>query len=481
MKVLKLLLLFTIAISSNLYSQEIWNKEYEHAYDEVLKLNFSKSDSILLGVDNKIEATEAYIKSSNYFFNVMLNNYSNEVLKNDSISFYLDIVNSSGLKSPWISYFQIEMLTMKSLISIRLDNKMSSAYSTFKASKLAKSAIKKYPDFAPIKTLYGLQLCTFSQIPDNFKSIASFFGIEGNYNDGIKNITNSLKNIDDGVIKDKSIFIEVFSKKEFGKVDNVRISSSIENYKSYPVMIYYEAYLLYKDNNIEAAKDLLIENEQVWQNKMNYLNYFTGKLLAFSLNYKAEKYLKTFLKNTKTDSFKQSSYRYLAYLELLRNSQYQYKKYVNLITSYKYDSQSESDKSAVNEVTYIIQPALIKAQLLFDGGLYNKAKETLLNQPKSEICNTDSDLIIYYYRLGSIYLKLNEANNAIENFEKCTSYKFNNKFHYQANAYLHLGELYRDLGNNEEAEKNLEKCLDLNDFPYSYSIHTKAKKILDEL
>ncbi|MCK5906206.1 MAG: hypothetical protein KAG37_01365, partial [Flavobacteriales bacterium] len=325
-------------LNTNLYSQEIWNNKYQKAYEEVLKFNFDISDSILFSGDNKIEATEAYIKSSNYFINVMLNNYIDEILKKDSISFYLEIVNSSELDSPWINYFQVEMLTMKSLINVRLNNKMSSAYNIYKASKLAKSTLKKYRDFAPIKTLHGFQLCAFSQIPDNFKSIASFFGIEGNYDQGIKEITNSLDDIDAGIIKDKSKFIEVFAKKEFGKTDSVRISTSIENYKLYPVMIYYESYLLYKDGGISEAQKLLIDNEAVWQNKMNYLNYFTGKLLAFSINYRAEIYFNKFLKNTNTDNFKQSTYRYLAYLELLRNSRIQYKKYVDLITANNFTS-----------------------------------------------------------------------------------------------------------------------------------------------
>ena len=468
-------------LNTNLYSQEIWNNKYQKAYEEVLKFNFDVSDSILFSGDNKIEATEAYIKSSNYFINVMLNNYSDEILKKDSISFYLEIVNSSELDSPWINYFQVEMLTMKSLINVRLNNKMSSAYNIYKASKLAKSTLKKYPDFAPIKTLHGFQLCAFSQIPDNFKSIASFFGIEGNYDQGIKEITNSLDDIDAGIIKDKSKFIEVFAKKEFGKTDSVRISTSIENYKLYPVMIYYESYLLYKDGGISEAQKLLIDNEAVWQNKMNYLNYFTGKLLAFSINYRAEIYFNKFLKNTNTDNFKQSTYRYLAYLELLRNSRIQYKKYVDLITANNFTSQSESDKSAINEVTSITQPALIKSQLLFDGGFYEDAKDVLLSFPKTKICHSESDFIIYYYRLGSIHYKLNETELAIGKFEKCTTFNFNNKFHYQANAYLHLGELYLSEGNKTKAKLNLEKCLAKKDFPYAYSIHGKAKKMLEGL
>ena len=467
-------------MNSNLYSQEIWNSKYEYAYQEVLKLNFTASNSILSSIDNKIDATEAYIKCSNYFINVMANNYNSHQLNNDSISFYLEIINSSKINSPWVNYFQVEMLTMNSLINYRLNNKMSSAINIYKASRITKYTLEKYPQFAPIKTLHGFQLCSFSQIPDNYKSIANFFGIEGNYKQGIKEIENSISKIEINIIKEKSNFIKVFSKKEFGEIDSVQISTSIKDYKLYPIMIYYEAYLLYKNTEVQNAIKLLIENENTWQNKFNYLNYFTGKLLAFSIDNSAKKYFYEFLENSNTDYFKQSSYRYLAYLEFLDNNNIEYKKLVNTIKQIDFSYQSESDKSAYNEISNITQYELIKSQLLFDGGYYRVAKETLLSKPKLEICQNQNDFIIYYYRLGSIYYKLNEINLAIENFEKCTKFSFNNNFHYQANAFLHLGEIYKILGNKNKSKQNIDECLKLNNFPYSYSIHSKAKKILLE-
>ncbi len=481
LKYLKLILILALATSSKLYSQKIWTNEYERAYEEVLNLNFSKSEYILSKTTEKIDITEAYIKANNFFINLMLNNYSNNVLKNDSISFYLNTINSSELNSPWINYFEVELLTMKSLIDIRLENKMSSAYNIYKASKLSKSTLKEYPNFAPMKTLYGFELCTFSQIPENYKSLASFFGIEGDYKRGIKEIENAIDQLKDGPIKQKSKFIYIFSQKEFGKTSNIRISNYIENYKSSPVMIYYEAYLLYKDNKISKAKELLKNTEPLWKDKFNYLNYFTGKLLAFSIDYTATKYFDTFLKNTKTDYFKQSTYRYLAYLELLRGNKKEYNRLAETVKTIKLSSQSESDKSALNEISDITQPQLIKAQLLFDGGYYSESKSVLLDSQKTNICHSESDFIIYYYRLGSIYYKLGNTELAIQNFERCTKFNFNNKFHYQANAYLHLGELFILKGNTEKSKDNLEMCLDLEGFPYSYSIHNSAKKILEDL
>jgi len=466
-------------LNANLHSQEIWNSKYERAYKEVLQLNFTTSNSLLSSVDNKIDATEAYIKCSNYFINVMVNNYNNHQLKNDSISFYLEIVNSSKIESPWIKYFQVEMLTMNSLINYRLDNKISSALNIYKANKITKYTINKYPHFTPIKTLHGLQLCSFSQIPDNYKSIASFFGIEGDYKQGIKEIENSISKIEINIIKEKSNFIRVFSKKEFGKINDIRISTTIKDYRLYPIMIYYEAYLLYKNNKVPNAIKLLTENEHAWKNKFNYLNYFTGKMLAFSIDDSAKKYFYEFLKKSNTDEFKQSSYRYLAYLEFLDQNNIEYNKLVNIIKNSDFSSQSESDKSAYNEVANITQYELIKTQLLFDGGYFMEAKKALLSKPKLEICQTQNDFIIYYYRLGSIYYKLNETNLAIDNFEKCTKFNFNNKFHYQANAFLHLGEIYKVLGEKEKSKQNLNKCLKLNNFPYSNSIHSKAKTLLN--
>lgn len=481
MKYFRLLLIIIITASPSLTAQNIWGDDYQNAYHEVLKLNFKKSDSLLYNISIKNKAAEAYVKSTNFFLNALLNNYTDDVLKNDSLSYFLDIVNSNENDSPWINYFQIEILTMKSLINARLDNKMSSVYSIYKASKLTKSSLSDYPNFAPIKTLHGFQLCTFSQIPDNYKSIASFFGIEGNYEEGITEISSSLNNINSSIIKNKSEFIYIFSQKEFGNNNTVRISNKVDNYQQYPVMIYYEAYLQYKDSNIEKAKEILLKNEDVWQNKMNYLNYFTGKLLTFSIDSLAKNYFSKFLENTKTDNFKISTYRYLAYLELINGNNIEYSEYVDKIENNTFNSASETDKSALNEISNNKEITLIKTQLLYDGGKYIEAEKTILSKPKNQICNNENDFIIYYYRLGSIYLKLDEIKNASENFERCTKFVFNNNFHYQANAFLHLGEIYIKENKKEKAKLHLEKCLDLEDFPYSYSIHNKAEALLDNL
>ena len=477
---LKLIIIFVL-LNNITYSQELWNKSYETAYHEVLKLNFQKSDSILSSVKPKINSTEAYIKSQKYFINVMLNNYEIESINSDSLSAYLDIINSSKNNSAWNSYFNAEILMMKSLVNAKLNNNVASAYNLYKASKLTKSTLKKYPNFGPIKTLHGFQLCAFSKIPESYTSIASFFGIDGDYDKGISEIKNSLKNSEIDFVKNKTKFIYIFAQKEFGNIDIVRISSEIENYKSSPILIYYEAYLLYKNMELNKAIDLLLENESDWNSKMNYLNYFTGKLLSYKLNDEAEIYFSKFILNTKTDDFKKSSYRYLAYLSLIKNDSVKYNYYKKLINSNKTKPTTESDKSAINEINSLNNIILIKSQLLYDGENYQNAEILLLSIDKKQICKTTNDYITYYYRLGSINQKLNKTSLAIINFEHCVTFTFNNKLHYQANAYLKLGELYVSINDIEKAKSSLEKCINLSNFPYSYSIHLKAKSLLKKV
>jgi len=480
-KILILILFFSASYKS--IAQTEWNTNYKLAYEELLKFNFQKSDSILNAQKTKIKSTNAYIKSQAYFIKVMLNMYPENNTIEDSISFYINIIDSEKKTSAWLSYYKAEMLTMKSLVNAKQSNSIKSAFDIYKSHSLIKKAIKTYPNFYPLKTLHGFQLCAFSKIPNNYKTFASFFGLEGNYKAGITKIESSISNNnpDYYFLKNKNIFLTIFSKKEFGNINNINVSSKIDNYTSYPIMLYYEAYLLYKNYNSNNAKLLLIDNEKKWKGKMNYLNYFMGKLMSFDLEYSAINYFKTFLQNSKTNDFKISTYRYLAYLELLENNTKSYTKHIHYIKNNSFNSSSESDKAAFNEISILNNPTLIKSQLLYDGANYIKAKKILLNTKKKEICKSENDFIIYYYRLGSIYFKLDKPNLATQNFKNCTAFKFNNLLHYQANAYLHLGELYIQKNDNLNAKKYLEKCLEQKDFPYSYSIHYKAKLLLSKL
>ncbi|MEN8138818.1 MAG: tetratricopeptide repeat protein [Bacteroidota bacterium] len=475
------LLISFISLSAN--AQNLWNPAYKQAYNESLSLNFSKSDSILSAQKNKITPTEAYIRAQSHFTKIMLNDFEKDEIQADSLSYFLEKINLSPLKSVWLDFYRVEILMMKSLVNAKIGHNMNSVLNIYKAAKLTNSIIEIHPDFSPIHTLNGLQLCTFSQIPDNYKSFAAFFGLEGNYKKGIKEIERSIRQNKDSsydFMKDKEKFIYVFAIKEFGDVNSVRISDEIKNYHKNPILLYYESYLLYKDSKIEEARDLLIQNEILWKNKFNYLNYFTGKLLTFEIDNRAKKYLFEFIENAKTDDFKKSGYRYLSYLELIKGNTQKYRHYKYKTLDKKINSISETDKSAENEVLFLDNPTLVKAQLIYDGGNYNEAKKTLLSKNREHICKNSNDYIIYYYRLAGIYYKLNDYNKAIENYKRCTAFQFNNKLHYQANAYLKLGELYLIKNNIKKSRVALEKCLELADFPYSYSIHSKAKKLLTE-
>lgn len=463
----------------------MWTPAYKSAFKESLTMNYSKSDSILENQSEVIASTEYYIKSINYLIKLFLTETNKSNSTTDSLSYYYNKIDDSDIDTPWNKYYNIEILMMQSLLNAKLGNNIKSAYDTYKAVKKTKSFLEDYPNFHPTYALYGLQLCTFSKIPNNLKGLSSLLGLNGDYDNGIKQIEKSIEkcNTDEfDFLRDKEKFFHIFASKEFGEVDSIRISDEINDYDENPILIYYQAYLMSGDSEIEGAIQFLLDSENKWKHRLNYLNYFLGKLLTYEIDDRAPLYINKFIDNSATSLYKKAAYLNLGYLALINNNVEEYERYKALILK---ENEGEiltpSDKASISKAKNLTNPTLIKSDLLFSAGKYDEALNTISSKDRNELCKDIFDNIFYYYRLASIYKKLEKDDLAILNFKRCISFKTQTEFHYQPNSYVLLGEIYIKQKDFDKAEEALEKCLDIKDFPYSYSIHNRAKFLLESI
>jgi hypothetical protein len=101
------------------------------------------------------------------------------------------------------------------------------------------------------------------------------------------------------------------------------------------------------------------------------------------------------------------AYRRISWHYLLKNDLDKFKVYRELSKRYG-STNSEEDKNIMRETTAGITHdlVLLKARLLFDGGYYAKAEETI-KQRKPELLKTEYQNLEYYYRYARI---LHEQN-----------------------------------------------------------------------
>ena len=111
--------------------------------------------------------------------------------------------------------------------------------------------------------------------------------------------------------------------------------------------------------------------------------------------------------------------------------------------------------------------------MLYDGGLYDRAKEELESVSVASLKTTE-DKSECFYRLGRIYEGLGNTTEAIKNYELVIN-KFNAKgVYFPPAACLYTAMIYEKQKNILLAKQYYQKCLLYSDYPYEDSFNQKA-------
>ena len=119
---------------------------------------------------------------------------------------------------------------------------------------------------------------------------------------------------------------------------------------------------------------------------------------------------------------------------------------------------------------------ILKARLLFDGGYYQRAKNTLTTKDAHSRYTLE-----YYYRLSRIYQAKEEYDEAQKYFTLVIAAGKKSKAYYVCSSALQLGLINEALEDYSEAILYFETCLDMDPDNYKRSLHQKAKSGLQRL
>jgi tetratricopeptide (TPR) repeat protein len=136
----------------------------------------------------------------------------------------------------------------------------------------------------------------------------------------------------------------------------------------------------------------------------------------------------------------------------------------------------DSDRQALAEASDSnhINPVLLKARLLFDGGQYERALYLIDKQDVSLVSLHDS--VEYNYRLARIYDLMGDEDKAIIQYTKVMDEGGSTDWYFPANAALHAGILYESKGNAGQALDLYKRCLKMNHSSYKKSIAFRARQ-----
>jgi tetratricopeptide (TPR) repeat protein len=210
------------------------------------------------------------------------------------------------------------------------------------------------------------------------------------------------------------------------------------------------------------------------------INYWLGNAKLCRMDNDTDDHLLKFIRDNRSPNFIKDAYLKLAYFELMRGNESGYNNYLKLVKQ-KGNVNNEKDKQALKEANDAMPDTeLLRSRFYFDGGYYSNAL-TLLKKKNVNDLKLLRDKIELYYRLGRTYDKMNNATEALVNYQKAITIGRNASYYYAANSALLSGLIYEQKHDVKKAAEYFKTALKMENHEYQNSIDTQAEEGLKRI
>ncbi len=467
--VLMLLGVFILSQKNIKANSYYFNENCIRIHQKIMWFDFETADSLIQFEKGKKNLLASYLNTTRWFIyqaafpgNETYANFKNICLKE------IEQIQLSNIQHPLTLYLAGEMYMQLSIINAWNKDYTASARNIKKSYRLLKKNKEKFPDFGINHKAMGIVHVIFGSIPDELEWIANIAGIHGSVNLGLMELqqfhafTKS---------NDQYTFME-----EESAIILMLVQSVFENESTFKMhadeWLQRKKYLLAARNNQllcmaltntamqagynDLSLSILSQNKNIY--KFPYLFYLKGTCLLRKLDPLAGHYLNLYIQQTTRQGAQQSAHERLSWHYILESD--------------KKNNQRPISKEKI---------LLLKTRLLYDGGYYQRALDTLhqISPQAAETVNPEVSLE-YTYRAARIHHKMGKSEVAIDFYKKTLSTEYS-KGHMKANAALQLGNIFEAKKNYQAAIFYYKKCLSFKGFEYAMGIHQKAKAGLNRI
>lgn len=389
--------------------------------------------------------------------------------------------------SPYYLYAQAEINLQWALLRGKFGEYFTAGREIKKANSLLGDNNKKFPAFLLNQKGLGLINAFLGNLPDGLlKSTLSTFGVRGNLNTGIAMLDKLAETLPKSTFE--PFYEEVVFYYAYVLSDIAHSPEAYSRTMKYTERIsdgsllkaYLRAYVCSRSSHNDQAIEILSNRPSgAAYAAFPYLELLLGTAKLNKLDYSSGNYFNRFLQQNKGVNYIKDASLHLAWLALLKGDTGAYSAFVSKVktTGYTY---MEKDKQAQNEAAAPVPLVeLLKARLLFDGGYFSKAAESLsgLNADHLSIKNKTE----FYYRRGRINDELGKDDEALADYQNAINYGRGLKYYFAANSALQMGKIYEKKRNSAKAKASYNTAIGMKDHEYENSIESQAKQGLKRL
>lgn len=390
-------------------------------------------------------------------------------------------LENNDKNSPYYLFCQAEVYLQWGLLKGKFGDYFSSSMDLKRAAGLLRENAEKYPDFLLNQKSLALINVIFGSIPPNLKTVTRFLGMTGNIQAGIKQLEElrtELPKTKYSFYKDEVILflcnidIDILqNKNNYGKM--ISFLSGMEN--NGLLKVYLEGYVAAKTaHNDEAIVFLEAAPKSSQYTDVPGIYYLLGVAKLNRGDKDAPVYLLKYVDDYRGVNYIKDAYIKIAYHYLLEDNTSKYDYYVNLVRNKGY-AINERDQQALREANDTPpDTSLLRARFYFDGGYYNKALAEIKNKDINNF-KLLRDKTEFFYRLGRIYQKTGNLNEALINYQKAINIGKATRYHYAANAALEMGNTFAEKKDLNRAANYYNQAIEMTGHEYQTGIVNEAK------
>ena len=389
------------------------------------------------------------------------------------------LIEKSDAHTPYRNFCLSEVYMHDALMRLKFGDNISAAYKIKTAYNLLKECRATYPAFIPANKDLLLMEGAIGTLPRGYRTLLAILGFTGDLKksaEGYKQYIVKLNASDEyRMFREESMVYYSFMNYYLLNDPYMaweKMKDATSDYESSPLSAFFRGSMAMRTrHNADAA---LAFAGYAANPPIKQLEYMYGVVKLQQLDPGGGYYLSRFLRSFTGEGYIKDGYLKLGWAFLLKGDTASYKNCLFLVERYG-NTRFEEDKNALKESKKKTLPDihLLKARLLYDGGLYDRAKEELESVPVASLKTTE-DKAECFYRLGRIYEGLGNTADAIKNYELVIT-KFNAKgVYFPPAACLYSAMIYEKQKNFLLAKQYYQKCLQYSDYPYEDSFNQKA-------
>lgn len=399
----------------------------------------------------------------------------------------LELLEKGPENSPWQRLATGVVHLHWALVHVRFGERVKAALAFRKSYLSLKENARLFPSFAPTKVFLGFEEALAGTIPEDYRWIASVFGVKGDIAQGVGAISAYLdqhKAPQTAFRREAVLFHAYLRFYLLRQQDAVwkEISTGAFDPAANLLHALVSANIALNYRRADDALQFLKTAQQFGESRrFPVVEYELGYALMHRLDGNATAAFERYLAASPGAWYRKDAAQKIAWMALLQGrtgeAAEKLKRVRNTGNNFV-DADKQAQRAA--ESVSLPEPTLLAARLLCDGGFYTAALQKLAAMPPASL-NTSVRKMEYHFRAGRTYEELGQVSKAFTHYAAAYEEGRDSREQFGARAALQTALLFEKTGEAEKARQWFRQTLSLRHHDFQASIDQQAKAGLGRL